>query len=195
MIKHFQGIVLFFSILAFPALASAATMVFNDEVYELQYAECNKTSCMNEYVRPTENLENWTDLVTIHLFGSLTAKEYVNHMKTVITGTEGRELMSEIPDANLITFFIMSPYPNDRYIEYNVLFAKDSTDNMAIGVCQFTHKYRFEDEKSFKQAINNCFDDNLKYIKVMSKTDFPSVQIKYYKKEVPKSSKKSKNKS
>lgn len=153
----------------------AESLVFNKETYELQYASPTSEGYINEYVRPTQSVNNWTNLVTVHYFPKQkSAEDYINNFLFLINQSETMYGIINFPDKKLISFGIIGTEKNGGYIEYNVLRCDEGVLK-GLKVIQFAHKYKFSDEESFKKAVERSKKYNMKYVNSLLNLSIPEI--------------------
>lgn len=173
---------------------NANTMEFGDEAYELQFAQCSENTCINEYIKPSENLFNYNDIITLHIFMGLTPEIYMSKLKDVIESNKNMFLITEYAP-NCISYGIISASKESFFIEYNLFFVSAFPDNQAIKVCSFAHKYKFKGSSDFEEVLKQCQQEDAKFYDYLSKAAFPKIVTEYINKEpVKKKSKKVKQK-
>lgn len=156
----------------------AENLIFLKEDYELQFSQKNSPNYINEYVRPSQNLENWSNMVTVHYFPKMKSEEYLNRFIAAINASPQMYAIKSFPQYKLISFGIVAA----DYIEYNVLRCEEAK-NGGINVIQFAHKYKFKDDKeSFQQAYERSLKYNMKYINGLLNTKMPEIKKDFYQK-------------
>jgi len=162
----------------------AQNLNYNQEEYELQYSTCKGTTCINEYVRPSQNFDNWTNMVTVHHFKKQKSEaDYLNAFVTRIQNNPKMYLIYTFEEKNLLSFGIISVKENGSgHIEYNVLRTEPAKEG-GIKAVQFAHKYKFKDEEGFKQAYERSKKYNMKYINCLLNTPMPEIETKDYEKQ------------
>lgn len=156
---------------------NAENLTFLKENYELQYAHKNAQNYINEYVRPSQNLKNWTNIITVHYFPETKSPEkYVNAMTSLIlSGKSNMYMIKAMPEYNLISFSIVSMKNDKGYIEYNVLKAEPAKEG-GIKVIQFAHKYKFNNKDEFVNAFEKAKRYNMKYINGLINLQSPLIK-------------------
>ncbi|MCM1265806.1 MAG: hypothetical protein NC200_06365 [Candidatus Gastranaerophilales bacterium] len=170
--KFFIAIV---SIICFASSVFAHSITFNKEVYELQYSRHNETSYINEYVRPTQNLDNWTNIITVHYFTNEKIDEYIKKFLYVIGKLDSAQVIKYSPENNLFSFMVGRKLTKQKgYFEYNVLRVEKAKEG-GIMVLQLGHKYKFKDTETLQKAMENCVKYNTKYTNLILKTPMPKI--------------------
>lgn len=137
------GILLYYSITA----VYADTMIFNKKVFELQYSECNKTSCVNKYIPEKENLKRWKEMVTITTISQGDVKKHFWKTERKIELDETQALLSYSPKINSLSYIEYSGQVADTDVIYTYLIVKNG-DNV---------EYDFEVED---EDTDNLEDEN-----------------------------------
>lgn len=163
---------------------NAQNLTYLKEDYELQFVQKNENNYINEYVRPSQNLENWTNIITVHYFPKIKNPEtYVNNMTSHVRANEPvMYMIMGMPNKNLISFSIISLNDYKGYIEYNVLRAEPEQKG-GIKVLQFAHKYKFSNKDEFTKACERTFKYNMKYINGLLNLQIPEIEKKNFEKK------------
>lgn len=161
-------------------VASAQNILWDKKEYELQFVGVSSGNYINEYVLPSQTLQNWTNIITVHYFPSTpNPSDYIASYMAYVSESKSHYLISYMPDANLFSYGLVSQ--KGPYIEYNVLKAEKAKEG-GIRVLQFGHKYKYKDEEGFKAALERSRKYNLKYVNLLQGMAFPEINKKPYEK-------------
>lgn len=168
----------FYILLAFIftcALANAETINFMNQEYHLEKALKNSSNYLNAYITPSQNIENWTDLVTVQYLPKEESEfDYINNFVSDISKNPQFKLISFHPQINTFSFGLIYEKGNEKYIEYNILKCNTTKKN-GVSVIQYSHKYKFTDKESFLTATENCFKNDNNFTAAIVKTDIPEI--------------------
>lgn len=157
----------------------ADNITFLKEDYELQFVHKYSPNYMNEYVRPSQNLENWTNLITVNYFPKQKNEfDYLNNFINTVSKSPNMYIIKIFPNMNLFSFGIITK----DYIEYNVLRTEIAEEG-GVKTLQFGHKYKFKDKEEFTQAYERSQKYNMKYVNGLLNTPMPKIEKKNYEKK------------
>ena len=134
--------ILLFSFLLAEKLFGERSIVIGKDTFILAYSEENKNGRLQEFVRPSENLESWTELIGVRIFQSLDSpKQYIENMAAEYRKrfplNQFAVFENKETKAWMIDYIIFPPEMDKGIIEWNYFVAVKSPSGTGITVNQF----------------------------------------------------------
>lgn len=185
--KHLKNLaVLVLSIMLFCGCSKNNSINFDSKSYELQFSKKSPLTggYINEYIRPDENIKNWTDMIGVYHYPKASspitlAKEFATIVKATNKDAGVSVLNNEKENMAIIDFLTWAPTKGTGkvdYLEFNVFKFKKNKNNGVVGI-QYVHRYDTKSitpstSKSVAKAIK---ENRFKYVRLIIKTSVPEI--------------------
>ncbi len=164
---------LFLSLLFTVNIVHAENLLFNNEIYDLQFSTKTPTGYINEYIRNFQHQDDWTKKVTVHHFvDGNTVESYLAGFNQRIKYLQNYIHITYDNQKNILSYDIL--YAGADYIEYNMFKVKKHPTKGLLAL-QYSQKYFFESELALNGVIAFTQKENTKKFNLIQKTEIPAI--------------------
>lgn len=151
----------------------AENILFNNEVYDLQFATKTPTGYINEYIRNFQHQDDWTKKVTVHHFvDGNTVETYLAGFNQRIKYLPSYIKITYDNQKNILSYDTI--YVGENFIEYNIFKVKKHPIKGLLAL-QYSQRYYYETETAMNGLIALSQKEDIKFFNLMQKTEIPAI--------------------
>ncbi len=169
--KKLLIIILFLFTAISPVMAE--NLLFNNEIYDLQFSTKTQTGYINEYIRNFQHQDDWTKKITVHHFiDGNTVESYLAGFNQRLQYLPNYLKITYDNNKNILSYDAM--YVGESFIEYNIFKVKKHPIKGLLAL-QYSQRYYFENELTMSGLIAFSQKEDMKYFNLIQKTEIPAI--------------------